>query len=167
MFVHLCVPLKLTLYDARVSCVCCCLGAPLVSVRLAPRVDSACKPACEQCGRRLADCKGKLHKKDPGHICHRCYTKASRSPSSGSSTSTSLSSPMRSHKRRRANSDPGKQSCITTRSSVATMICNEKWDPTPEELATWKPDPQLAAAVQHRKQSGLHVLLLNGHADTI
>jgi len=38
-----------------------------------PRCDSAGKPACELCGRRLSDCKGKLHLLPPGKICSPCY----------------------------------------------------------------------------------------------
>jgi hypothetical protein len=71
-------------------------------------MDSAGYVACEECGRRLSRCKGKLHKKDPGHICQSCYDKIRRHPSSASPTSPPLSSPKRSHKRRRADSDPGR-----------------------------------------------------------
>jgi hypothetical protein len=42
----------------------------------AARVDSAGKPACEQCGRRLSSCKGKLHRHGSGHICQHCYNQA-------------------------------------------------------------------------------------------
>ena len=75
---HLCAPPSLTLCDAPGTCAHCCVGAQLVSPRLLPRVDPAGKPACEECGRRLADCKGKPHQRAPGHVCHCCYTKASR-----------------------------------------------------------------------------------------
>ena len=49
-----------------------CVDAPLVSACLTPRMDSAGKPACELCGRRLSTIKHK-HKHGPGHACHpRC-----------------------------------------------------------------------------------------------
>ena len=112
MLVHRCVPLKLTLYDTSVYWVCCCVDAPLVSSCLPARVDSAGKPACEDCGRRLSTCKGKLHKKEPGHICHRCYTKGSRPPSAALSIVAPTATLKRSHKRR-ADSDPGTQPADT------------------------------------------------------
>ena len=148
MLVYLCAPPKLTPYDADVCCACCCVGAPLVSAGSVARSDSAGYPACEQFGRRLSRCKGKPHKQDPGHICHRCYTQATRTPSSASPTFTPLG-PKRSHKRRRADSDPGKkQSHTHTTPAEATEQPEDSgWDPTPAELAAWRPDPQLAASV--------------------
>jgi hypothetical protein len=148
MLVHLCAPPKLTLYDSHVSCVCCCLGTPLVSAGSVARTDSAGYSACEECGRRLSRCKGKPHRQDPGHICHRCYTQASRTPSSVSPTFTPLV-PKRSHKRRRADSDPGMLPANThaTPAEATEQPEDTNWDPTPEELASGKQDPQLAAAI--------------------
>ena len=162
MLVYLCAPPKLALNDAHVSCICCCVDAPLVCAGLVCRVDSAGKPACESCGMRLSRCKGKPHRQDPGHICHRCYTQASRTPSSASPTFTPLV-PKRSHKRRRADSDPGKQAYNQATPAEATEQPEDtNWDPTPAKLAAWKPDPQLAAAIAAQEAEWALALLLNG-----
>ena len=58
---------------AYTRCACFCAGSALVSPRLLARVDKAGKPACERCGRRLADCKGKLYACPPGKCCQHCY----------------------------------------------------------------------------------------------
>ena len=132
------------------SCACFCVAAPLVSSRLRPRVDTAGKPACEECGRRLADCKGKPHKRDPGHICQRCFNNTWRPRSASAVTPfDSALAPKRSHKRRRADSDPGRLSANThaTPAEAAEQPEDTNWDPTPAELAAWKPNPQLAAAI--------------------
>ena len=102
-------PLSLVRYDAHGSCAHCYVGAPLVCARLTPRLDSAGKPACEQCGRRLADAKGKLHLHPPGKICQKCYDGTRRPSSAAEVASTAQpSTPARSHKRK-AGSDPGQQ----------------------------------------------------------
>ena len=75
---YLWVPLSLTLCNAPGTCAHCCVGALLVPAGPIARVDSAGKPACEACGTRLTRCKGKLYQRAPGHVCHCCYTKASR-----------------------------------------------------------------------------------------
>ena len=109
MLVHRCAPLTLTLYDAPVLCACCGVGAPLATLGAAPRVDSDGQPVCEDCAKRLSRCKGKLHRHGPGHICHCCYTRASR-PVSATATvaaaTTAAAASLRSRKRR-AQSDPG------------------------------------------------------------
>jgi hypothetical protein len=71
------------------------------------RVDSAGKQVCEDCGKRLSRCKGKLHNSGAGKICQSCYNKA-RNPSSVAlpAASASPAAFQRSHKRR-AESDPG------------------------------------------------------------
>ena len=51
------------LIDAPVGALSLCAGAPLAFSRPPPRVDSAGKPTCELCGRRLADVK---HHHPPG-----------------------------------------------------------------------------------------------------
>jgi hypothetical protein len=51
------------------------IGAPLVLSCSSPRKDSSGWPACEDCGRRLSTCKGKLHKSGNGKICQSCYDK--------------------------------------------------------------------------------------------
>ena len=72
-----------------------------------------------------------------------------RHTSSSSPTSTPLSSPKRSHKRRRADSDPGKKQSHTraTPAEATEQQQDTNWDPTPAELAAWKLDPALAAAI--------------------
>jgi hypothetical protein len=70
-------------------------------------VDTSGWLACEECGRRLSCCKGKLHKRDPGHICQDCYNRARKPPSAVLSAAASPPvEPLRSHKRR-ATSVPG------------------------------------------------------------
>lgn len=59
-------------------------------------MDSAGKPACEGCGRRLSKCKGKLYKKPPGLICHLCYN----DPERNSRPPSAAPPPARSHKRK-------------------------------------------------------------------
>src|SRR4051812_27176750 len=61
--------LKLVLIDSPVCALCWYADAPLVSARLTARVDSVGKPACELCGRRLADVK---HHRQHGNgrACH-------------------------------------------------------------------------------------------------
>ena len=59
--------------DALLSCACACVGAPLATAGATARVDSDGQAACEECGRRLTRCKGKLYKHGAGKICQRCY----------------------------------------------------------------------------------------------
>ena len=86
----------------------CCAGGQVGTAGGTPRRASNGEQLCEECCRRLSRCKGKLYKKDPGHICQACYNKASR-PSFAAADSTASAAavaPPRSHKRR-AVSDPG------------------------------------------------------------
>jgi hypothetical protein len=102
------VPLStFSLYGAYWYCVLLCEGAVLVSSRPAVRVDSAGKPACELCGRRLADTKGKLHAHGPGHICQRCYNRTRSSVAMD--TTTPLPATPKPSRKRRAQSDPGER----------------------------------------------------------
>src|SRR4051812_9264556 len=55
------------------SCACVYVGVPHVLLCPNPRRDSAGKPACELCGRRLSTCKGKLYQHETGKICQSCY----------------------------------------------------------------------------------------------
>ena len=89
--------------DASVSCAYCCAGAPRVCVGLIARVDSAGKPACELCGRRLSKVKH-THKHGPGNACHPRCKPSKRTVDGGALDSTHAA---RSHKR--ARSDTGKQ----------------------------------------------------------
>jgi hypothetical protein len=92
-------------YDTVVSCACCCADALLVSACPTARVDSAGKPACEECGRRLTNCKGKLHRRDPGYICQRCFNYTWRTPTSDVDPSPTAT--VKQSRKRRAASDPG------------------------------------------------------------
>jgi hypothetical protein len=99
--------LNLAPSDAPVCRAYYCVEAPHVIACSAPRMDSSGWPACENCGRRLSCCKGKLHKRDPGHICQDCYNRARKPPSAVLSAAFSPpAEPRRSHKRR-ATSDLG------------------------------------------------------------
>ena len=86
-------------------------------------MDSDGQPACEDCGKRLSRCKGKLHKSGAGHICQRCFNRTWRLPSTAVATPTvtavTLGAPKRSHKRR-AVSDPGEHIAA----AVAAPICS-------------------------------------------
>ena len=96
-FGHQRTPLTLPLSCLLRVCACGDVGAPLVSLCPEQRRDSAGKPACEICGRRLSTCKGKLHTHPQGKICTPCY----KIPDGHRVTSISVSSPptSRSHKR--------------------------------------------------------------------
>lgn len=91
-------PLSFTHSCVSLVCASADVGAPLVSPRLEPRRDSAGKPACELCGRRLSDCKGKLHKHGPGKICTPCYKIREGYRSAPVAVASPL--PARSHKRK-------------------------------------------------------------------
>ena len=94
-----------SLTDAPGYCALLCEGMALVSARPVSRVDSAGKPACELCGRRLADVKH-IHRHGPGHACHpRCKTGRHRGDSTAAPAGTATA-PKQSRKRR-AQSDPG------------------------------------------------------------
>jgi hypothetical protein len=85
-------------------CALLCVEAPLVSARPAARMDSAGKPACELCGRRLADVKHQ-HRHGLGHACHpRC--KPRQQTSNREAAHAAAAAPATSRKRRAA-SDPG------------------------------------------------------------
>lgn len=85
---------------------CRTAAAPPVSVGSSARVDSAGWPACEECGKRLSRCKGKLHTRDPGRICSSCYIARHRPSAAAPAAPTAApAAPNRSHKR--ARSDPG------------------------------------------------------------
>jgi len=82
---------------------CCaywCVGAPLAGDGSAFRKNEYGQQLCEDCGKRLNRCKGKLYKKLPGLICQECYN-TERSP-----VSSALAAPppapvaSRSHKRK-------------------------------------------------------------------
>jgi hypothetical protein len=84
------------LTDASMSCACWCIGAPWRAVAPRSRVTPNGRAACEECGRELSKCKGKLYKHDPGKICQQCYD--------GTRRNTPMLSvpvaPVRSHKRK-------------------------------------------------------------------
>ena len=105
-------------------------------------------PQASPHGRRLSTCKGKLHKKEPGQICQSCYDKIRRHSSSASPTFTLLV-PKRSHKRHRADSDPGMlpKNTHTAPAEATEQPEDTNWDPSPAELAPGKQDPQIAAAI--------------------
>jgi hypothetical protein len=95
------------------------VGAPHVPSCSAPRVDSSGWPACEECGRRLSTCKGKLYKRDPGRICQECKNKELKAPFGVTAAAAAAPppAPPRSHKRR-AESDPGESSDTAAISAV-------------------------------------------------
>ena len=81
------------------------VGAPVVSCRPAARVDSAGKPACELCGRRLANVKH--HRpRGPGRVCAPQCKQKRQSVDSSAAAAAAVSPPKQSRKRRSA-SDPG------------------------------------------------------------
>ena len=120
----------------------------------APRVDSAGRPACEHCFRRLNTCKGKPRNNTRGDrigkICQDCYNKSRHQSASSNSVSASPSpaAAAASHpaKKRKDASDPGHQTNT------------HDWDPTPAQLAAWKPDPQLAAAIAAQEAEQIAML---------
>jgi hypothetical protein len=79
------------------------VGAALVSARPVARVDSSGKPACELCGRRLADVKH-VHRHGPGHACHPRCKGAQQQSASGAAAA-----PPKPARKRRAESDPGEE----------------------------------------------------------
>ena len=79
----------------------------MVSVGLAPRLDSAGKQICELCPVRLSRAKGKLHVHGPGHICTRCYNL--RRDSAAASATTPLPTAAKRSRKRRAQSHPGER----------------------------------------------------------
>ena len=98
-------PPALIQYNAHVFLVYSCAGTLLVIGGSVARRDSAGWPACEECGRRLSRCKGKLHRHGPGHVCQRCYNQQRHS--------TAVAAPSvapavhKQSRKRRAESDPG------------------------------------------------------------
>ena len=92
-----------------VHLVCSCLVSPAPKAR----VDSAGKPACEECGKRLSTCPGKPHTCGAGKICNKCYLQLLRGVSAGAASSSSCRSSSVSpppKKKRRTASDPGNHS---------------------------------------------------------
>lgn len=130
--------------DAPLLCACCCVGAPLVSSRLTSRVDKAGKPACEQCGRRLADCKGKLHKHGAGKICQGCYDERRY----GSSAQAAVTAPTRSHKR--AKAEPSKSDTAAAVAAAAAPLLSRTRRPhrvyAPKPLRSAAPPKQSKAS---------------------
>ncbi len=108
---YLILPLQLIACDAPVACACWCVDAPHVPSCSRPRVDSSGWPACEECGRRLSTCKGKLYKRDPGRICQSCFDTqrrgARRTSSAASLSPGSVEETIKRSHKRRATSDPG------------------------------------------------------------
>src|SRR5688572_5548052 len=96
-----------------VSCSCCCVGAPLVSAGPIARVDSAGKPACEDCGARLNRCKGKLHNSGVGKICTHCFNIKLGLIAAPNPISTRAAATLQRSHKRRADSDPGEPTCAT------------------------------------------------------
>jgi ribosomal protein L34E len=96
---------QLALIDAHVSGACWCVGVPFVSPRPVARVDSVGKPACEICGRRLADVKHhRPHR--PGRACApRC--KPSKHALEPVEEQRPHSTERPAKKQRRTKSDPG------------------------------------------------------------
>jgi ribosome-binding protein aMBF1 (putative translation factor) len=96
---------RAALIDAPVSCACCCVDATRVCVGLLARVDSAGKPVCELCGRRLSKVKH-VHKHGPGHACHpRCKVQQQTPKSEATPVAAAVSRVT--PRKRRAASDPG------------------------------------------------------------
>jgi len=88
----------------------CCVGASCVSSCPGPRVDSAGKQCCElhATPRRLTKCKLPLHKYGAGKICRECWDGLRRrAVEPATAAAPPAADPLRSHKRRRAQSDPG------------------------------------------------------------
>lgn len=93
--------LQLALIDAVVRCACCAADRSFALSRATARVDSTGRPACERCGRRLADVKH--HRAyGAGRACApRCKgTKRS-------SEERTVSAEPAKKKHRRTKSDPG------------------------------------------------------------
>lgn len=78
------------------------VGALRVSEGSGARVDSSGWPACEECGRRLSRCKGKLYQHGPGKICQRCYN--IKVGHQAASVTVPPPPPSRSHKRQASSS---------------------------------------------------------------
>jgi hypothetical protein len=111
-------------YVALVSCTGRCVDTLLVSACLVARVDSAGKPACEECGRRLTSCKGKLYKRNPGYVCQRCFNYTWRTPVSGA-----IPAPIaieKQSRKRRASSDPGESPEPAAPSAITRRIAAPK-----------------------------------------
>jgi hypothetical protein len=151
--VHVRAYLKVSLLNAPVFCALLCVGAPLVSSRPTPRVDSVGKPACELCGRRLADVKHhRAHA--PGRACNKHFTPsalasvaaAAATPSIVPLTGTPARPPRSDRKRRRAESDPGEQTILTgTRLRARTYVVKKK--PPPVQTTRKKPTSLLSSSL--------------------
>jgi hypothetical protein len=94
-----------------------------------PRVDTSGWPACEDCGKRLSKCKGKLYVQSPGKICNNCYFKKHHSPPSASSAF-----PIPPPKRRRVVSDPGEH-------SITSQLAGNKRIAAPLQSSSSPPSP--------------------------
>lgn len=113
-------PTPLTRLHAPASCAHCRMGALLATPGTAARVDSDGQPACEECGRRLSRCKGKLHKHEKGRICQQCYDDLRRS-SSASSPPDPSAPPATLPRKRRAVSDPGEPPAVLPQPSTRSI----------------------------------------------
>jgi hypothetical protein len=86
---------------------------------------------CEDCGRRLSRCKGKLHRSGVGKICTRCFNiKAGLIAAPNSAVPAATVPPLRSHKRR-ADSDPGEHTAAVVYSPATpdtfSLFTHSRW----------------------------------------
>ena len=102
--------LKTVLIDAPMYCALLSVGAPRVCAGLKQRMDSANKPACELCGRRLSKVKNtRAH--GVGRACHpRCKQ---RPEEADAAAVINVAAEPRPSKKRRAASDPGEPLNLT------------------------------------------------------
>ena len=100
------------------SLACCChfhVGVPMVCAGPAARMDAAGYAACEECGRRLNRCKGKLYSYGPGKICHNCYNNLKR-------PTTPAPPPPSLPRSKRPLSDSGQSTATLTDTATITAI---------------------------------------------
>jgi len=83
-------------------------------------VDSAGKPACEHCGRRLSDCKGKLYKHGMGKICHRCHNVLSGLLAAP--VAAAPEAPVRSHKRKQPSAPAAPAAPVVTLAPPPSLL---------------------------------------------
>lgn len=125
-----------SLVDAPVCCTLLCVAISRATIGARPRVDPDGQLACERCGRRLN--KVKHHR--PHGIGRACAPRCNpikrhsddahasvRADSASSSSATASTSVVdRPEKRvRRAKSDPGEQTAVTTTLFTARMAALE------------------------------------------
>ena len=122
------------------------VGSASVSLRPAPRRDSAGKPICELCPRRLTEVKGKLYQHGAGRICQRCYNKQ-RPATAASGPAAAASAPLTPSKRR-ADSDPGRPraACVTQRTT--TRRISPPASPTRSEKRMARLDAKIARLLE-------------------